>query len=165
MRHYVDIRWCTLRLVSLRCKLWGILGSLRSANVVSPLRCVPSSASTRAYSKVGHGVHFFLYCCKLVTSQSPRQLYPKLAAQYRDYVQWCVAQGLTVESKAMLSFKEYAARVIQSWWKHLITMRKQEGEGVDVKKKVFNEDSAAIVIQRAWRKHNVGQNKCCKKKM
>ena len=56
----------------------------------------------------------------------------------------------------MLSFKEYAARVIQSWWKHLTAMRQQEEEEEgDVKKQVFNEEIAATVIQRAWRKHNV----------
>ena len=70
-----------------------------------------------------------------------------------------------MESKAILSFKDYAAQVIQSWWKHLAAMRQQgdEGEEIDVKRKVFDEDSAATVIQRAWRKHNVAQDKLCLK--
>ena len=82
--------------------------------------------------------------------------------QYRDYVQWCIGQGLEVESKAILSFEDYAVRVIQSWWRHLagIGQRKSSGDGVGVKRRVLDDSGAATVIQRAWRKHNVRLDQC-----
>lgn len=89
--------------------------------------------------------------------QSPRQLYPKLSSQYRDYVQWCMGQGLELHSKAILSFEDYAARVIQSWWKHLAGLRPTDAgaESAVMVREELTDERAATVIQRAWRKHNV----------
>ena len=91
--------------------------------------------------------------------QSPRQQYPKLSCQYRDYVQWCMNQGLELHSKAILTFEDYAARVIQSWWKHLATLRPTDtsAESAVMVREELTDERAATVIQRAWRKHNVGK--------
>lgn len=93
-----------------------------------------------------------------VCIQSPRQLYSRLSSQYRDYVEWCMGQGLELHSKAILSFEDYAARVIQSWWKHLATLRHTDNtaeSAVMVAREELTDERAATVIQRAWRKHNV----------
>lgn len=61
------------------------------------------------------------------------------------------------DSKAILSFEDYAARVIQSWWKNLTNISRSNllKEDISLKKKVLDAESAAIMIQRVWRKHNV----------
>ena len=90
--------------------------------------------------------------------QSPRQLYPRLTSQYRDYVEWCMGQGLELHSKAILSFEDYAARLIQSWWKHLATLRHTHNSAESAElaaREELTDERAATIIQRAWRKHNV----------
>ena len=69
-----------------------------------------------------------------------------------------MGQGLELHSKAILSFEDYAARVIQSWWKHLATLRHTDNtaeSAVMVAREELTDERAATVIQRAWRKHNV----------
>lgn len=95
-----------------------------------------------------------VYLCIHFILQSPRQLYPKLSSQYRDYVHWCMSQGLELYSKAILSFEDYAARVIQSWWKHL-RPTDNSAESAVMPREELTDELAATVIQRVWRKHNV----------
>lgn len=73
-------------------------------------------------------------------------------------MQWCLGQGLELHCKAILSFEDYAARVIQSWWKHLAGQsRNQRLE--PMAKRVLDSQTAAAVIQRTWRRHNVSAYK------
>ena len=63
-----------------------------------------------------------------------------------------------MQSGAVLSFEDYAAEVIQTWWRHL---RRESGSDERAKrlrvpaKKKLTEEQAAFVIQRSWRKHSV----------
>ena len=69
-----------------------------------------------------------------------------------------MGQGLELNSTAILSFEDYAARVIQSWWKHLVDVRPTLPQGKEEalpKRKVMDEEGATIMIQRAWRRYNV----------
>lgn len=124
---------CHWRGFRTRCKLWAILKSVK-AN--SSSKVFGSSSSQ---------------------TKSPRQRYPRLSVQYHDYVKWCMGQGLELNSTAILSFEDYAARVIQSWWKHLVDVRPTLPQGKEEalpKRKVMDEEGATIMIQRAWRRYN-----------
>ena len=70
-------------------------------------------------------------------------------------MQWCMRQGMELHSNAILTFEDYAARVIQSWWKHLARYSTQGEESAMLVREELTDERAATVIQRAWRKHNV----------
>ena len=97
---------------------------------------------------------------------SSKSRYPRITPQYKEYLQWCHDQGLDEHSSAVLSFEDYSARVIQSWWRRLAPLRTKpnviestaENMGMEIERslKVWDEETAAVGIQRVWRRYNVG---------
>ena len=108
-----------------------------------------------------------------------------MMAQYREYLRWCVEQGIESQSSTVLSLEDYSARIIQSWWRRLaglvqvssiqhslyprllllqLVIRAGSGKwsltlsmqkGVRLKPRVLDEQTAAAIIQRMWRSFSV----------
>ena len=56
-----------------------------------------------------------------------------MMARYREYLQWCSAQGMMeTHPSAVLSFEDYSARIIQSWWRRLAEPTEVRGAQVHV---------------------------------
>lgn len=94
--------------------------------------------------------------------QSVGSLYPKLKSRYKDYLRWCFEQNL--QSSVILSFEDYCARIIQLWWRRLrlknVPVRPIPSRVPRVCKSLLprrklDPHTAAVLIQRVWRKHNV----------
>ena len=87
--------------------------------------------------------------------------YPLVMAQYRQYVQWCIKQGLEPLSTAIISFEDYSARIIQSWWRKIAGLQGASWEDEVIAGRggrMMDEQTSAIVIQKAWRRFNVSDS-------
>lgn len=89
----------------------------------------------------------------LVTKSTTRTL-----SSYRSYVDNIEQKE---KMKKLLSFQDYAASTIQSWWRvvrekssfYASTFKSQETEKTKLSSKSCTEFDAAIVIQKSWRRH------------